>query len=38
MAKSIVSIIQTPKAPAYEQIYAAVEKAVDLVGGDTRVY
>jgi uncharacterized protein (DUF362 family) len=33
MAKSIVSIIQTPKAPAYEQIYAAVEKAVDLVGG-----
>lgn len=33
MAKSVVSIIQTPKAPGYEQIYAAVAKAVDLVGG-----
>ncbi len=33
MAKSMVSIIRTPKQPAYEQIYAAVEKAVDLVGG-----
>jgi len=33
VAKSMVSIIQTPKAPPYEQIYAAVEKAVNLVGG-----
>jgi len=33
MAKSKVSIIKTPKDPGYEQIHAAVEKAVDLVGG-----
>jgi uncharacterized protein (DUF362 family) len=33
MRKSRVSIIRTPKAPAYEQIRAAVEKAIDLVGG-----
>ncbi|UCH00770.1 MAG: DUF362 domain-containing protein [Deltaproteobacteria bacterium] len=33
MAKSMVSIIQTPKAPTYGQIYAAVERAVGLVGG-----
>jgi len=33
MGKSRVSIIRTPKAPAYEQIRAAVEEAIDLVGG-----
>ncbi len=33
MGKSRVSIIRTPKAPAYEQIRAAVKKAIDLVGG-----
>jgi len=33
MAKSTVSIIKTERAPGYEQIHAAVEKAVDLVGG-----
>ena len=33
MAKSMVSIARTPRAPAYEQTRAAVEKAVELVGG-----
>jgi uncharacterized protein (DUF362 family) len=33
MAKTTVSITRTPRAPAYEQIRAAVEKAVELVGG-----
>jgi len=33
MSKSKVSIIRTPQDPTYEHIFAAVEKAVDLVGG-----
>ena len=33
MTKSKVSIVKTPKDPNYEQILAAVQKAVDLVGG-----
>jgi uncharacterized protein (DUF362 family) len=33
MGKSKVSIIRTSQNPTYEQIFAAVEKAVDLVGG-----
>jgi len=33
MARSKVSITRTPQNPDYEQIQAAVEKAVDLLGG-----
>jgi uncharacterized protein (DUF362 family) len=33
MPKTKVSITRTPPAPEYEQILAAVEKAVDLLGG-----
>jgi len=33
MSKSQVSITRTPPNPDYEQIYAAVEKALDLIGG-----
>ena len=33
MGKSKVSIVRTPQDPTYEQIFAAVEKAVDFVGG-----
>lgn len=33
MAKSKVSIVRTPRDPNYEQILAAVAKAVDLLGG-----
>ena len=33
MKKSQVSITRTPPNPDYEQIYAAVEKALDLIGG-----
>jgi uncharacterized protein (DUF362 family) len=33
MAKSRVSIVRTPKAPGYDRIRAAVETAVDLIGG-----
>jgi len=33
MVKTTVSIVKTPEDPTYEHIFAAVEKAVDLVGG-----
>ena len=33
MAKSKVSIVKTLQAPNYEQIFAAVQKALDLLGG-----
>jgi len=33
MSKSQVSITRTPPNPDYEQIYTAVEKALDLIGG-----
>ncbi|MCG6536776.1 MAG: hypothetical protein L7F78_19235, partial [Syntrophales bacterium LBB04] len=33
MAKSRVAIVKTPQKPHYQQIRAALEKAVDLIGG-----
>ena len=33
MAKSQVAIVKTPKDPDYDQIRAAVEKSVNLLGG-----